>query len=95
MFSSSCFSVYVSVNSLTPSFLYSDLNINIVIIKHKVSAIHPAYKTPNIPLFSANANINEIASLINNEIKRRLTEKKIRYYRQLASSPTINDQVPR
>ena len=60
MFSSSCFSVYVSINSLTPSFLYSDLNINIVIIKHKVSAIHPAYKTPNIPLFSANANISEI-----------------------------------
>ena len=34
-------------------------------------------------------------TFINNEIKRRLTEKKIRYYRQLAPSPTINDQVPR
>ena len=41
--------------------------------------------------------INDIDSFtfINNEIKRRLTEKKIRYYRQLTPSPTINDQVPR
>ena len=41
--------------------------------------------------------INDIDNFtfINNEIKRRLTEKKIRYYRQLAPSPTINDQVPR
>ena len=34
-------------------------------------------------------------TFINNEIKRRLTEKKIRFYRQLAPPPTINDQVPR
>lgn len=34
-------------------------------------------------------------SFINNEIKRRLTEKKIRYYRQLAQPQPINDQVPR
>lgn len=41
--------------------------------------------------------INDIDNFtfINNEIKRRLTEKKIRYYRQLAPIPTINDQVPR
>ena len=40
-------------------------------------------------------NESENFTFINNEIKRRLTEKKIRYYRQLAPSPTINDQVPR
>ena len=31
-------------------------------------------------------------SFLNNEIKRRLTEKKLRYYRQLAMSPLPNDQ---
>lgn len=31
-------------------------------------------------------------SAINNEIKRRLTEKKLRYYRQLAMQPQPNDQ---
>lgn len=34
-------------------------------------------------------------TFINNEIKRRLTEKKIRYYRQLAPPAPVNDQVPR
>lgn len=39
---------------------------------------------------------NEITSLsfINNEIKKRLTEKKIRYYRQLAMPLLPNDQAP-
>jgi len=31
-------------------------------------------------------------SFIDNEIKRRLTEKKIRYYRQLATPLVPNDQ---
>ena len=34
-------------------------------------------------------------SFINSEIQKRLTEKKIRYYRQLQPVPTINDQVNR
>ena len=34
-------------------------------------------------------------SFINNEIKRRLTEKKVRYYRQLAAPLTPNDQIPK
>lgn len=34
-------------------------------------------------------------SFLNNEIKRRLTEKKIRYYRQLASPNTPNTQAPK
>lgn len=34
-------------------------------------------------------------NFIDNEIKRRLTEKKIRYYRQLAPQPTSNDQSPK
>lgn len=32
-------------------------------------------------------------NFIDNEIKRRLTEKKIRYYRQLAGQVTPNDQI--
>lgn len=32
-------------------------------------------------------------NFLDNEIKRRLTEKKIRYYRQLAGQPTPNNQV--
>lgn len=32
-------------------------------------------------------------SFLNNEIKRRLTEKKLRYYRQFAMSPAPNDQT--
>ena len=32
-------------------------------------------------------------SFLNNEIKRRLTEKKLRYYRQLAMNPQPNDQA--
>lgn len=32
-------------------------------------------------------------SFLNNEIKRRLTEKKLRYYRQLAMQPAPNDQT--
>lgn len=32
-------------------------------------------------------------SALNNEIKRRLTEKKLRYYRQLAMPPQPNDQA--
>nr|DAT77839.1 MAG TPA: hypothetical protein [Caudoviricetes sp.] len=31
-------------------------------------------------------------TFINNEIKKRLTEKKIRYYRALAPATTPNDQ---
>lgn len=38
--------------------------------------------------------INSI-SFLNNEIKRRLTEKKIRYYRQLAIPLNPNDQSPK
>lgn len=34
-------------------------------------------------------------SFLNNEIKRRLTEKKIRFYRQLAPMPVVNDQIAR
>lgn len=34
-------------------------------------------------------------NFIDNEIKRRLTEKKIRYYRQLAGQLTPNDQTPK
>ena len=34
-------------------------------------------------------------SFLNNEIKRRLTEKKIRYYRQLAIPLNPNDQSPK
>jgi hypothetical protein len=30
-------------------------------------------------------------SAVNNEVKRRLTEKKLRYYRQLAMQPAPND----
>lgn len=32
-------------------------------------------------------------NFLDNEIKRRLTEKKIRYYRQMAGQPTPNNQV--
>ena len=32
-------------------------------------------------------------SALNNEIKRRLTEKKLRFYRQLAMQPSPNDQT--
>lgn len=32
-------------------------------------------------------------SALNNEIKRRLTEKKLRFYRQLAMQPAPNDQT--
>lgn len=34
-------------------------------------------------------------NFIDNEIKRRLTEKKIRYYRQMAGQLTPNDQIPK
>ena len=37
----------------------------------------------------------ENMSFINNEIKKRLTEKKLRYYRQFASPITPNDQTPK
>ena len=33
-------------------------------------------------------------SFLNNAIKTRITEKKIKYYRQLQPSPVINDQIP-
>ena len=33
-------------------------------------------------------------SFLDNEIKKRLTEKKLRYYRLAADSPAINNQVP-
>lgn len=36
---------------------------------------------------------DENFSFINNEIKRRLTEKKLRYYRQFAMPPYPNDQT--
>lgn len=35
------------------------------------------------------------ASFISAEVKKRLTEKKIRYYRQLYQEPTPNNQVPK
>lgn len=34
-------------------------------------------------------------TFIDTEIKKRLTEKKLRYYRQLLQAPHPNDQVPR
>lgn len=34
-------------------------------------------------------------SFINNEVKKRLTEKKIRYYKQLYQEPMPNNQVPK
>lgn len=34
-------------------------------------------------------------TFIDAEIKKRLTEKKIRYYRQLAAPVLHNDQVPK
>lgn len=34
-------------------------------------------------------------SFINNEIKKRLIEKKIRWYKQFAPQPVINDQIAR
>jgi hypothetical protein len=34
-------------------------------------------------------------SFISAEVKKRLTEKKIRYYRQLMAQPHPNDQTPR
>lgn len=34
-------------------------------------------------------------SFLNDEIKRRLIEKKLRWYRQFAAQPVINDQIPR
>ena len=34
-------------------------------------------------------------SFISTEIKKRLTEKKLRYYRQLAAQPTPNNQIPK
>ena len=34
-------------------------------------------------------------TFIDTEIKKRLTEKKLRYYRQFLQSPHSNDQVPR
>ena len=34
-------------------------------------------------------------TFISAEIKKRLTEKKIRYYRQLAMQPTTNTQAPK
>ena len=37
----------------------------------------------------------ENMSFINNEIKKRLTEKKLRYYRQFAAPITPNDQTPK
>ena len=33
-------------------------------------------------------------TFINTEIKKRLTEKKLRYYRQMAAPITPNDQTP-
>lgn len=35
------------------------------------------------------------SSFMSAEIKKRLTEKKIRYYRSLAQDPIANDQVPK
>jgi hypothetical protein len=34
-------------------------------------------------------------SFLSAEIKKRLTEKKLRYYRQLATQPTPNTQAPK
>lgn len=43
---------------------------------------------------SEDEEINNM-SFINNEIKRRLTEKKLRFYRQLAAQTTPNTQAPK
>ena len=55
------------------------------------------FKDPRQLLNYSCCSIEDIDNFtfINNEIKRRLTEKKIRYYRQLAAQQPINDQVPR
>ena len=34
-------------------------------------------------------------SFISNEIRKRLTEKKLRYYRSLYTGPTPNNQIPK
>ena len=34
-------------------------------------------------------------SFLNNEIKKRVTEKKIRYYKSYSVPPVINDQIAR
>lgn len=60
-------------------------------------SITAIFKDPRqINLLSSSCNcvegIDDNKTFINNEIKKRLTEKKIRYYRQLASPILPNDQ---
>ena len=43
-------------------------------------------------LFEGVEGMDNNMSFINNEIKKRLTEKKIRYYRQLQAPVLPNDQ---
>jgi hypothetical protein len=40
-------------------------------------------------------NIDDNKSFVSNEVKKRLTEKKLRYYRQFYQEPTPNNQVPK
>lgn len=63
----------------------------------KVSVIG-IFKDPRqLENYACCTNLEELdnMSVLNNEIKRRLTEKKIRYYRQLLTPVTPNDQIPK
>lgn len=42
-----------------------------------------------------NTEEKENISFISTEIKKRLTEKKLRYYRQFYMNPTTNTQAPK
>ena len=60
----------------------------------KQVSISAIFKDPRqVEEFGCCENI-ENYSFLNNEIKRRLTEKKIRYYRQFAAPITPNTQQP-
>ena len=63
----------------------------------KSISIIAIFKDPRQVLEYNCCNVEDIdnISFLNNEIKKRLTEKKLRYYRQFAAQPVNNDQIPR
>jgi hypothetical protein len=63
----------------------------------KYISIIGVFKDPRQLIQYNCCNQSEVYDLggISNEIKKRLTEKKIRYYRQLAVPLHPNDQTPR
>lgn len=63
----------------------------------KSISIVAIFKDPRQVLEYNCCNVEDIdnISFLNNEIKKRLTEKKLRYYRQFAAQPVNNDQIPR